>query len=64
MIQSQQKRFAILYETQVKALKLQGKSTVDAYSRTVRRIAEYFERCADRADGRGLESQFFKPSKP
>jgi integrase/recombinase XerD len=60
MNQSQQKRFDILYETHVKALKRQGKAkaTVDAYSRAVRRVTEYFDRCPDRLSVEDLKDYF------
>ncbi len=42
-------QFESLYERHCRALKLQGKSekTIDGYSRSVRRLAEYFGRCPD-----------------
>ena len=42
-------QFELLYEKHCRALKLQGKSlkTIDAYGRSVRRLAEYFDRCPD-----------------
>ena len=57
---SQQKRFDSLYQQHVKALKRQGKAkaTVDAYSRAVRRIAEYFGRCPDRLTVEDLKDYF------
>jgi integrase/recombinase XerD len=50
MRKAQQAKFDLLYQKHVNALKRQGKSkaTIDAYSRTVRRIASYFDRCPDR----------------
>jgi hypothetical protein len=46
---TEQVRFNPLYESMRRALKLQGKAkaTKDAYSRAVRRTAEYFDRCPD-----------------
>jgi hypothetical protein len=41
MKSSEVKRFADLYERHLKLLKLQGKSTIDAYSRAVRRIRDH-----------------------
>jgi len=60
MNKPQQKRFDILYQKHVKALKLQGKAkaTIDAYSRAVRRIAEYFDRCPDRLSVEDLKDYF------
>jgi hypothetical protein len=60
MNKPQQKRFDILYQKHVKALKLQGKAkaTIDAYSRAVRRIAEYFDRCPDRLSVENLKDYF------
>jgi site-specific recombinase XerD len=57
---SQQKRFDILYQQHVKALKRQGKAkaTIDAYSRAVRRIAEYFDRCPERLSVANLKDYF------
>jgi len=43
MNKSQQKRFVSLYQQHLKALKRQGKATIAAYARAVRRAAEYFE---------------------
>jgi len=42
-------RFNELYQRHLRLLKLQGKSdkTIDAYSRAVRRISEYFDSCPD-----------------
>lgn len=60
MNSSQQKRFNTLYQDHVKALKLQGKAkaTIDAYSRAVRRITEYFDRCPDRLSVADLKDYF------
>ncbi len=46
---SEQFRFDDLYQCLLRMLKLQGKSdkTIDAYSRGVRRVAEYFDCCLD-----------------
>ena len=54
------KRFATLYERHLKLLKLQGKSksTIDAYSRSVRRIKEHFDCCPDRLSKDQLENYF------
>jgi integrase/recombinase XerD len=50
MNKAQQKRFQSLYQQHVSALQRQGKadSTIDVYSRAVRRITEYFNQCPDR----------------
>lgn len=60
MNKAQQKKFQSLYQKHVNALKRQGKSqkTVDAYSRAVRRITEYFDICPDRLNKGHLESFF------
>lgn len=45
MNKTQQKRFDSLYRKHLSALKRQGKAdaTIDAYSRTIRRISEFFD---------------------
>lgn len=60
MNKTQQTKFDSLYEKHVSALKRQGKSpkTVEAYSRAVRRIAEYFDRCPDRLNTDDLKDYF------
>jgi len=42
-------RFKELYQCHLRLLKFQGKSqkTIDAYSRTVRRVSEHFSCCPD-----------------
>ena len=57
---SEVKRFATLYERHLKLLKLQGKSksTIDAYSRAVRRIRDHFDRCPDKLTKDQLENYF------
>jgi integrase/recombinase XerD len=49
MDKAEQKRFDKLYKRHLRLLKLQGKApkTIDAYSRAVRRIGEYFNCCPD-----------------
>jgi len=49
MDKAEQKRFDKLYKRHLRSLKLQGKAkkTIDAYSRAVRRITEYFDCCPD-----------------
>ncbi len=60
MKKAQQKRFDTLYQQHLNALKRQGKShsTIDVYSRAVRRIATFFDRCPDRLTKEELESYF------
>jgi site-specific recombinase XerD len=60
MNKAQQTKFDSLYEKHVSALKRQGKSekTVEAYSRAVRRIAEYFDRCPDQLTTDDLKQYF------
>ena len=50
MNKAQQSKFDALYQRHVSALQRQGKAaaTIDAYSRAVRRITEYFDQCPDR----------------
>ena len=49
MNQTEANRFKELYQRHLQLLKLQGKSqkTIDAYSRAIRRISEYFDCCPD-----------------
>ncbi len=49
MNKAQQKKFNSLHQQHVNALHRQGKaaSTIDVYSRAVRRITEYYDRCPD-----------------
>ena len=49
MNKAQQTHFNSLYQRHVSALHRQGKahSTIDVYSRAVRRITEYFDQCPD-----------------
>jgi len=56
------KRFATLYERHLKLLILQGKSdsTVDAYSRAVRRVGSHFDCCPDRLTKEQLEDYFLQ----
>ena len=60
MHKAQQTRFDSLYHAHVNALTRQGKSkaTIDAYSRAVRRIAEFFDRCPDRLSTEDLKTYF------
>jgi len=54
------KRFKKLYQRHLRLLKLQGKSqkTIEAYSRAVRRISEYFDCCPDQLTPEQLEIYF------
>lgn len=56
----QQKHFDSLYLQHLNALKRQGKrpSTIDLYSRPVRRIAVFFNRCPDTLSRYDLEIYF------
>lgn len=60
MNKAQQKRFESLYQQHLNALKRQGKSkaTIDAYSRAVRRITTFFDRCPDRLTTNDLKDYF------
>jgi site-specific recombinase XerD len=53
-------RFEKLYQRHLQALKLQGKrpKTIDAYSRAVRRLAGYFDRCPDLLTQEELKTYF------
>jgi len=56
------KRFNQLYQRHLRLLKLKGKAqkTIDAYSRAVRRIGEYFDCCPDKLTLEQLEIYFGK----
>ena len=60
MNKTQQKKFDSLYNEHISALQRQGKApnTIDAYSRAVRRITEFFDRCPDRLDQSDLKDFF------
>jgi site-specific recombinase XerD len=53
-------RFNKLYQRHLGLLKLQGKSqkTIDAYSRSVRRVRDYFDCCPDKLTPKQLEAYF------
>ena len=53
-------RFNKLYEHHLRSLKLQGKAenTIDAYSRAVRRVRDYFDCCPDKLKPEQLEKYF------
>lgn len=56
----QQKRYESLYKKHVNALRRQGKSksTIDVYSRAVRRITQFFDRCPDKLNVDDLKDYF------
>ncbi len=56
----EQQRFDSLYQQHLTNLKLQGKrpSTIDSYSRAVRRIAAYFDCCPDNLSTADLKQYF------
>jgi len=60
MNQAETNRFNELYQSHLRLLKLKGKSqkTIDAYSRAVRRISEYFDCCPDQLTPEQLETYF------
>jgi len=60
MEQTEVNRFNKLYERHLRLLKLQGKAqkTIDAYSRSVRRIRDYFDCCPDQLSADQLETYF------
>ncbi len=60
MKKSEVARFNKLYEHHLRSLKLQGKAqrTIDAYSRAIRRISDYFDCCPDKLKPEQLEEYF------
>ena len=56
----EKERFENLYQRHLQALTLQGKRprTIDAYSRAVRRVAGYFDRCPDQLTPDDLKIYF------
>jgi integrase len=60
MNKSETNRFNELYQRHLRLLKLQGKSqkTIEAYSRAVRRISEFFDCCPDRLTIEQRENYF------
>jgi len=54
------KRFDKLYQRHQQTLKLQGKApkTIEAYSRAVRRVRDYFDCCPDKLKPEQLEQHF------
>ena len=60
MNKSEVNRFKKLYERHQRSLKLQGKAqkTIDAYSRAIRRVRDYFDCCPDRLKPEQFEKYF------
>ena len=60
MERSEQIRFDSLYQKHLTTLKLQGKSksTIDLYSRPLRRLAAFFDRCPDKLTPDDLKTYF------
>lgn len=60
MNKAQKKRFNSLYRKHLSALKRQGKAeaTIDAYSRAIRRVSEYFDCPPDVLNNEQLEAYF------
>lgn len=60
MNESETKRFNTLYKRHQKTLKLQGKAdkTIDAYSRAIRRVRDYFDCSPDKLKPEQLENYF------
>lgn len=60
MDSTEQKRFRPLYEKMQQCLVLQGlrPKTIDAYTRAIRRVARYFDRCPDRLSVDDLRDYF------
>ncbi|MCD6185286.1 MAG: phage integrase N-terminal SAM-like domain-containing protein [Deltaproteobacteria bacterium] len=57
MKQSEVNRFNKLYQQHLRSLKLQGKAqkTIDAYSRAVRRVSNFFDYSTDKLKPEQLE---------
>lgn len=60
MIPTEQKRFDLLYEQQLRGLKLHGysTSTIDVYSRAVRRLSDHYDCVPDQLSVEQLEVYF------
>jgi integrase/recombinase XerD len=60
MEKAETNRFNELYQRHLRSLKLQGKSqkTIEAYSRSVRRITEHFDCCPDKLSLEQREQYF------
>ena len=56
--------FDKLYQEMQQNLLLQGKrpKTIDAYSRAIRRVADYFDRCPDKLTASESEEVLCRPS--
>ncbi len=63
MKKSEVNRFNKLYKHHQRSLKLQGKAkkTIDAYSRAVRRVRDYFDCCSDKLLFRAIGSILCQP---
>jgi len=66
MDKAQQTQFNSLYQQHISELRRQGKaeSTIDGYSRAVRRITEYFDLCPDQLTQKHLKDNFTSLVKP
>ena len=60
MIPAELERYNFLYEQHLTSLKLQGKrpATIQAYSRAVRHITQFFDCCPDTLTKAQLKSYF------
>jgi len=60
MDKAQQQHYQSLYQQHLKALRRQGKSdsTIDVYSRAIRRVTEFFDRCPDSLSPDDLKEYF------
>ena len=60
MNSTEQMRFTRLYEAMQRALNLQGKAaaTIEAYSRAIRRVTDYFDRCPEDLTAEELKAYF------
>lgn len=60
MNHTQQQKFNALYQQHISALQRQGKAenTIESYSRAVRRITAFFDRCPDDLDHTHLKTYF------
>ena len=65
MERSEQAHFDTLYQKHLTTLKLQGKSqsTIDLYSRPLRRLAAFFDRCPDTLTPDDLKIYFAAPGR-
>lgn len=57
---AQKKKFNLLYQQHVNALHRQGKAdtTIDSYSRAIRRITEFYDQCPDRLGQEQIKGYF------